>query len=155
MGLLLATSGYWLPWAVPGLLRLADAEVDSVRRAENGDLVLRGVRYGNPAMDLSLAEFRSPMPLPLLWHGWRGNPAGAGQIRLEGLEVRSRKVAGREEARGPIPGPGEILGDAERWLELADRWLPPVSVGNVAWIPPEGGSPFVLAAASFRSRGLD
>ena len=153
--LLLGTSGYWLPWAAPGLLRLVDVDVDHASRGENGELVLLKVRYKDPALDLALAEFRSPMPLLLFWNGVRRTPADAGEIRLEGLEVRWYETAESEpKEEGSTPGPGEVFGDVGSWLELADRWLPPVSLEKLTLIPPGGETPFVLPAASFRSREL-
>ncbi len=150
--LLVGSSGYWLPWALPGLLRTAGVEVESVRRGSDGDLVLQKMRYGDDGIDLSLAEFRTPMPLALLWHGWQRNPEAAGTIRVKGLEVRSHAANGKVESRPDVGGPGKIFREVESWLSLANRWMPPVLLERIAWTPPDGGAPYVLSTASFRSR---
>lgn len=153
--LLLATSGYWLPGAAPGLLRLAGVEVESSGRGAGGRLVLRGVLYGNEAADLSMGEFRAPMPLPLLWHGWRGNAGAAGEIRARGVEVRLRESSEARAEDGPPPGPEEVFDQARGWLARADRWMPPLAVEDFSLAPAGGGEAFAVPSASFREGRLE
>ncbi len=136
------------------MLRMAGCEVDSAERGENGEFVLRGVRYENASVEVSVSEFRSPMPLPLLWHGWRGSAAEAGTIRAEGLELRWYRSADETRNEESVPGPGEVLEEIQRGLMLADRWLPPVIGKDFSLVPPDDQPPYHLKDVSFRGRQL-
>jgi len=153
--LLLGTSGFWLPWTAPRLLGVAGVEVDAAERGESGELILRGVRYGNPEVEFSLSEFRAPMPLALLWNGWQRTPEGAGKIRLRGLEVQLREAASEPGNAEPAPSHEAVFDEVDRWLALADRWLPPVFVENLVLTLPGSFSPWEVPLASFRSRILE
>lgn len=156
LGLLLlaGTSGYWLPWAAPWLLGLAEVRVESAARGDDGKLVLRQVRFENPAVDLTVAELRSPMPLSLAWHGLRRTATDAGGIRLEGWRIGWRGSSEDNATDIPPPGPAEALKEVDHWLARADRWLPPISLRKGSLLPPETETPILLPEASFRSRKL-
>ena len=137
------------------MLRLAKVELDSAQRGEGGELVLNGLRYEDETINLSLAEFRSPMPLSLIWNGLHRRPAKAGEILLKGLDIRSLGSVENLEAKSPVPGPEQIFGEVGRLLDLAERWLPPVRLKDLSYFPLDEEVPFVLPAGSFESRELE
>ncbi|MGE9291814.1 MAG: hypothetical protein ACQKBT_12520, partial [Puniceicoccales bacterium] len=152
--LVLGTSAYWLPWAAPRLLALAGVEVESAHRSAGGEFVLAGVQFSDPALELSLDEFRSPMPLSLLWHGIRHNPGMAGRVHVQGIRILLLESDAPAESSAEAPGPSAVMEDVENWMNLADRWLPPVSVRDFSLTVAGSAEAYELSTASFQSRTL-
>ncbi len=133
LGVLLFTSGWWLPWLLPGVLKQFEVELESVARMEGGGMRVSGLSYADESIELDLDGLSLPSLPVYLWELSSGDFPDFAQIEASYVELRLKdgESAGVTDAGRPV-GPGRVVRTIQSQLAWVDSWVPQISVERFA-----------------------
>ncbi len=151
LGCLLVTSIWWLPRALPSLLRLGAVEVAEVSRQASGRLLLSGVDYASDAVRLSVDSVEIPALHQYLWERFAvgfsdASLVAVGAVELQVLVADDEAVADEATEMDTVT----MVRDVRAAMARYGAWVPPVKLSEWVVRSPEGAS--LLAVRALRLR---
>ena len=146
---ILFTSIWWLPLALPSLLRIADVEVESVERQETGRLQLVGVVYSTDTMHLQASSAQIPSLHQYLWERFGASFSEASLVEVDSLVLELLPTEGAEVSAEPVDA---VLIERQLRTILAEYgpWLPPLELGEIVVNQPEEAPLLTVREISLR-----
>ena len=137
LALILVTSVWWLPRALPSVLRQFDVQVDSVERQSSGRLQLTRLAMETDSASVVLSALEIPSLHQYLWQRIRGGFTEAALIELPSLDLRLHRLETQVEPNASADMVS-IFAELRSLAATYGAWFPPVELGVLSVHSAEG-----------------
>ncbi|WPJ94778.1 translocation/assembly module TamB domain-containing protein [Coraliomargarita algicola] len=138
------TSIWWLPRAMPTLLRWGDVEVRSVQRLESGRLLFTELGYARDSFRCSLGRLEVPSLQQYLWERLGGDFSSASLLEVDTLRVELSEGSSAEPAESEPVDVVSTVRQAREALRTYGQWLPPLKLNDLQVHASDGAAIFEL-----------
>lgn len=150
---LLITSIWWLPLALPTLLRWGDVEVAEVERLPTGRFRLTKLFFDSGEVSATVGVLEMPALHRYLWEVFNGELSESALVVIDQLQLElpdTDRVDAEGATSSEPPDLAAGLRQARKLLQQYGRWVPPLELGELSLYSVSGDLLFAVEDVQLR-----